>query len=251
MDINRKPLQGLCNIIRFNRHFYLIAGTALFCVWLFHRELPSSLRAPLLGLSCLAAAAIAVSLLVSWYVYDRSDIYRLRWLQPPEPSDILNIHAGFDETSAIIRALCPESRLVVCDFYDPKRHTEISIRRARKAYPPTEATISVSSGYLPFPDRSFGVAVVFMSAHEIRNARERSIFFGEIRRVMRPGGRIFVTEHLRDLPNFLAYTVGFFHFYGRSAWLRTFSIAGLTLVKELKTTPFISTFELHPDGNTY
>ncbi len=37
-------------------------------------------------------------------------------------------------------------------------------------------------------------------------------FFNELNRVLKPNGQIVVTEHLRDLNNFLAYNIGFFHF---------------------------------------
>lgn len=46
----------------------------------------------------------SVSLLVSYYVYDLSDLYKLNWLHElvanlKRDLKIVNIHAGFDETS--------------------------------------------------------------------------------------------------------------------------------------------------------
>jgi hypothetical protein len=49
---------------------------------------------------------------------------------------------------------------------------------------------------------------------------------------------------LRDLPNFMAYNIGYFHFLSKASWLDTFEKTQLTLKTELKITPFISTFLL-------
>jgi hypothetical protein len=59
-----------------------------------------------------------------------------------------------------------------------------------------------------------------------------------------------VTEHLRDPANFLAYTIGFLHFHSRRTWLDTFQSAGLRVEREVKTTPFVTTFFLAKDGNS-
>jgi len=75
-----------------------------------------------------------------------------------------------------------------------------------------------------------------------------SFFFKEIKRILRPDGKIFVTEHLRDLPNFLAYSIGFFHFHSKKSWLRTFTDAELHVQKQIKQTPFITTFILQKYG---
>ena len=82
------------------------------------------------------------------------------------------------------------------------------------------------------------------AAHEIRDEAERIAFFKELRRVLEKGGAILVTEHLRNGANFLAYQIGFLHFYARPAWLRVFRQAGLQLVKQVNHTPFITTFML-------
>lgn len=248
MDLNRKPYQGVLNIVRFNWHFYLIAGGVLASVVLLHDRLP--LPYLILSGAFLVLLTLVISLLVSYYVYDISDLYELNWLEGAAGQSILNINAGFDETSAIVRRKFPHAKLTICDFYDPARHTEVSIRRARKAYPPAPATLAVDTENLPFADRTFDRILAILSAHEIRDAVERVRFFRELRRTLKPTGRIFVTEHLRDRNNFLAYTVGFLHFHSRRTWLTTFDRAGLILVREIKTTPFITTFVLARHGST-
>jgi ubiquinone/menaquinone biosynthesis C-methylase UbiE len=167
------------------------------------------------------------------------------------PSKILNINAGFDETSSIIQTKYPKAELIVCDFYDPQKHTEISIARARKAYPPYPKTIQISTNQLPFADNTFDVITIIFAAHEIRDDEERVLFFKELGRIIKPSGKIIVTEHLRDLNNFLAYNIGFFHFLPKTKWLSTFSESNLDILMETKSTSFIRHFTLHKNGNSH
>jgi hypothetical protein len=243
----RAAFQGVWNIVRFNWHFYVLAGVLIAFLVTASRFLPDSIRPIASVLYVATVTAMAVSLSVSLYVYDLSGLYRFAWLRSLEinaDSCVVNINAGFDETSELIKALHPSTELIVLDFYDPARHTEVSIKRARRAYPPYPGTQSISTASLPLPDHSADCVLLLMSAHEIRSEDERSRFFKEIARIAKPTGKIAVTEHLRDVPNFLAYNIGFFHFFSQNAWQRTFAQAGLQVTQKIKTTPFVSTFLL-------
>mgnify|MGYP005811842109 CR=1 FL=1 len=249
MATNRTRFQGLSNIVRFNWHFYLIAGFLIVVLTIFSEIFPTQFQDVFFWIGLFSGLSILVSLVVSHYIYDRSDLYEMTWFDDPGYCRILNINAGFDETSHIIRKKAPNSYLTICDFYDPSKHTEVSIKRARKAFPPEPETIKVETEKLPFATGSFDIIFVTFSAHEIRDARERHMFFREINRVANSDCRIYVTEHLRDFFNFAAYTVGFFHFYSRNNWLNCFAGAKLKVIREQKTTLFITTFILGKDGD--
>ena len=252
MEKMRKPFQGVGNIIRFNWHFYLLALVAVAAILLLdyytHGAYPFFKNILLL----LIIGSTGITLLVSMYVYDFSGLYQFKWIKNTggDISTIVNINAGFDETSALLKEKFEGSELIVLDFYDPALHTEISIERARKAYPPYPGTRLVKTNHLPLEDSSADRIFVILSAHEIRNKAEQVLFFGELERILKPGGEIAVTEHLRDWPNFLAYNMGFFHFHSKKSWYRTFQQAGLDLAKEIKITPFITTFMLKKNGIT-
>jgi|SRR5690606_4861702 len=248
MELKRKPIQGVSNIIRFNWHFYLMAFFVFVILFLLKNQFSPQIQTLLNVGIAVAILTLIISLLVSYYVYDLSDLYQLKWIENANDKKILNINAGFDETSEIITNKFPQADLTICDFYNPKKHTEISIKRARRAYPPNPKTITVSTDKLPFSENTFDQSFAILSAHEIRNENERVLFFKELNRVTK--GQIFVTEHLRDFNNFMAYTIGVFHFHSRQAWLKTFRQANLTVTKEIKTTPFITTFVLDKNGNT-
>jgi SAM-dependent methyltransferase len=244
----RKPLQGLRNIIRFNWHFYALAFGLALAVGAAALVLPAPLSyIGWVGLG-LILAPVLVSLAVSTYVYDYAGLYELGWLPAriaPAPGvKLLTISAGFDELTPLLAQSWPAEQLLAVDFYDPARHTEVSIKRARQAYPPVPGTLRVSTDALPLPTHSVDYALAFLAAHEVRDPAERAAFFREIGRVLKPAGEIIVVEHLRDAANFLAYTIGFFHFHSRRAWRATFRAAGLQVAQEINITPFPTAFIL-------
>jgi len=249
----RKPLQGVWNIIRFNWHFYLLAFGLVLLMLLFRKNLDEILLLSVDILLFLIVGSTLISLLVSCYIYDFSDLYKLSWLDDllnKDEGKIININAGFDETSNLLTRKYEFSELLVFDFYDPSKHTEISIKRARKAYPPFPNTQPLNTNQFPLQNNSVDKIFAILSAHEIRNEEERITFFKELHRVLTAKGQIIVTEHLRDTANFLAYNVGFFHFHSKPTWLRTFEASGLGVASEIKITPFITTFILDKNGTT-
>jgi len=251
MEKIRKPFQGVWNIVRFNWHFYVLSFGVLLLLLLFSNYTNSTFRPYLFIVGLLIFLPTFISLSVSYYVYDLSGLYNLNWVSDfidTKTNTIININAGFDETSILLKDRFPNSELLVFDFYDPKKHTEVSIKRARKAYALFPNTKSVTATNLPTLDNSADKIFVIFAAHEIRNEQERLEFFKELKRVLKPTGQIFITEHLRDFPIFLAYNIGFLHFYSKQSWLQVFQLAELTLKSEEKITPFISKFTLTKYG---
>lgn len=252
MDKMRKSFQGVWNIVRFNWHFYILAFVTVVILLLLRNNLTGGLRTTAIVIATLILVSTLISLTVSFYIYDISNLYRLTWLDKfsINESKIVNIHAGFDETSNLLKSKFANSELLVLDFYDPRKHTEVSIRRARKAFPPFPNTQNISTTHLPLQDDSADQVFAILSAHEIRNDEERIYFFKELKRVLATEGKIIVTEHLQDTANFLAYSIGFFHFHSRKTWVNTFQSAGLTIADEIKVTPFITIFIIEKNGTT-
>ncbi len=246
--MRRHALQGVWTVVRFNWHLHM-AALALAAVFLttawFVTGVPALLSA-LIGFGILAS--ITLSLAATWWAYDASGLYRMNWLldEMDGARVAANLHAGFDETSPLLETSFPDASWHVFDFYDPAKHTEISIRRARKAHPPSHNTISVSTDAIPLADGTIDRALLFLAAHEIRDHNERVGFFREIRRALRADGRVIVTEHLRDFANIAVYSLGAWHFHTRGEWLQTFEAAGFQVVLTFSNNPFITTFVLEP-----
>lgn len=247
MNNNRKPLEGVYNIIRFNWHFYAYSIPVILFIaymgWYFSGVV-SILH---FAAAALAASSILISLLVSWYIYDSSNLYTLNWLDGldiPQHKRIVNINAGFDETSTLLQNKYQGSVLEVFDFYDPKKHTEVSIERARKAYPPYPGTIQIDTGNLLSEKEIYDIIFLILSVHEIRNNSERIRFFSQLKASLKPNGRIIIVEHQRDIVNFLAFNIGFMHFHSPDTWLENFSSAGLKVAEAKKLTPFLNIYSL-------
>ncbi|HEX7845720.1 MAG TPA: methyltransferase domain-containing protein [Chitinophagaceae bacterium] len=243
----RRKFQGALNILSFNRHFYY-AGIAILSMWITGYIFIG--WAPLLFwiITIAFLYGLFVPLFVSAYVYDYSGYYSLNWLknfvsETDNARLVVNIHAGFDETSFLIKDKFQSANLRVFDFYNAEKHTEPAIVRARKVsltYPDTEI---IMSNKIPLADNSADIIFLLSAVHEIRSNDEKVIFLKECHRVCKPTGKIIMTEHLRDFPNFLAFSVGFTHFFSRNTWKKAFSRAGFTQFNEKKFTPFMSIFQ--------
>jgi SAM-dependent methyltransferase len=243
---SRRNFQGVLNILSFNRHYYfwgLVILTALFASRMF-------IEWNNIVFWIIVAAflyGLIMPLIVSAYVYDFSGYYTLNWLNGvikngEEKKSFISINAGFDETSFIIKNKFPEADLKVFDFYNAKRHTEPAIKRARKVslvYPNTQ---QIPSDYIPLENNSVDVVFLLSAAHEIRSHEEKVRFLKECHRLCKQDGQVIMVEHLRDFPNFVAFSVGFTHFFSRSKWKNAFERAGFSSFSEKKFTPFMSVF---------
>ena len=246
MQLKRRKFQGVLNILSFNRHYYvfglivlaILFGCRVFVGWsdIFFWFM---IAAFLYGL--------IMPLIVSAYVYDFSGYYHFDWLNQvidsnKHPKLIVNIHAGFDETSFIIKNRFPLADLKVFDFYDAEQHTEPAIKRARRVSLVYPGTRHIASNLIPMEDNSADIVFLLSAVHEIRSNEEKTLFLKECRRVCKADGKIIMVEHLRDFPNFLAFSVGFTHFFSRSTWQKVFNLAGFSAFQEIKFTPFMSVF---------
>lgn len=246
MEIKRKRFQGVVNILSFNRHYYVFGVIALALI--ISSKLIFNWSNTLFYLFLLTFIyGLSMPLFISAYVYDFSGFYNFDWLKKMNIEDStekfnLNINAGFDETSYIIKNILPQSKLQAFDFYNSKKHTESAIVRARKVSLVFPNTQHINSKSIPLSDNSVDTIFLLSAVHEIRENNERLQFLKECRRVCKPNGNVIMVEHLRDIPNFIAFTIGFTHFFSKNTWKKGFEDAGFTSFKEIKFTPFISIF---------
>ncbi|MFS4491991.1 class I SAM-dependent methyltransferase [Maribacter sp. 2308TA10-17] len=250
MEIKRRKFQGVLNILSFNRHFYVIGliVLAIISIGLMLLKVPTFFTWIIVGAFLYGLIA---PLIVSAYVYDFSGYYDFNWLKTlklkdSEPKQLININAGFDETSFILDSNFPNSDLKVFDFYDAKRHTEPAIIRARKVSLVYPNTTQIKADEIPLSDTSVDLIFLLSAVHEIRSHKEKVAFLKECHRICKPNGKVITVEHLRDIPNFFAFSIGFTHFFSRKAWKKAFKEAGFSSFEETKFTAFMSIFNCAP-----
>lgn len=232
----RGRFAGVRMILRYNWPLYLTG----MCTTAVGAAVAASPRRPLLraagaGVGLGAGWLAVASLAATWWVYDRSDLYRWTWLSrsiPAPPQRVLIVHAGLDEASAPVRAMWPAAEVEAVDVHGGVGATTASLRRARAAGV-THASVGTHA------QSDADVVVAFLAAHELRTAEGRTALVSRVRSSLRPGGLLLLVEHVRDLANALVYGPAVGHFYPVAEWRRTIREGGLRLVREERITPFV------------
>ena len=187
-----------------------------------------------------------VSLLVSSYIYDKSALVSGRWVPGLLGSQVrtwATVHAGLD-AEVQLDAVMPGQCVARLDIFDGRVMASPSITRARGITAVTQVATSCAPTSLALEDESCDALVIAFTAHEIRDRVAREAFFDELGRVLRPGGKALLVEHLRDFPNFLAFGPGFLHFVARAEWLRLAAHAKLAVASETRITPWVMALAL-------
>ena len=250
MEVKRRKFQGVLNILIFKSHYYMIFLAFLGLLLVVHVLMEWHYLVFWLIIAAFLYGLV-MPLIVSAYVYDFSGYYKFLWLKNIVREDetvrlIININAGFDETSFMLKNKFPGSDLQVYDFYNDTQHTEPAIKRARKVSSVYPNTQQIASNSIPLKDDTVDIVFLLSAAHEIRSHEEKIQFLKECHRVCKTNGKVIMVEHLRDFPNFLAFSVGFTHFFSRDTWKNAFERAKFTSFQESKFTPFMSIFKCCP-----
>jgi len=247
--MKRSRFQGIVNVLRFNWPFYAMGVVAsLVGLTLAALALKGKWQEVAFVLVGLGLLSMIISIIITHFVYDRSGLYSLDWLADSlkqsgyrsHPEHIINLTAGFDETTLLLRQRFPAARVSPVDFYDAARHTEPSIARAQKLYPAPPETRQIQCEQLVQQLDSADIVVAFFSLHEVRNRDERIKCLKQIAQLIGETGRLVLVEHFRDLPNLIAYTFGVLHFHARSTWLQDIHAAHLTISHSATQTPWVN-----------
>lgn len=238
----------MLTIARFNWPFYL-GAVVVIIIALAGLFLLSGAWKVVSGFALAGAAYFLFgSLCVSHLVYDRSDLYRWGWLrrafQGANIQQAVFCYSGFDEASTELRHVFGSVQWQVLDHFDAEHMTEPSIHRARVMFPPSPGTLPSRYDAWPAAPASADAVLGLLAIHELRSEAERSAWFTECRRCLRQGGRVILVEHMRDVPNFIAFGPGFLHFHSPVSWTRCWESAGFHSIEQFRVTPFVRVFVL-------
>lgn len=251
----RGKWDGVMTIARLNWPFYAVATVVFFVsAWGF-MACAASVAKLLYGISFLGAGYFLLgSLWVSHQVYDRSDLYRWGWLDRAllgaTRGAFIASYSGFDDSSQSLREQLRDVSWLVLDHFDTKQMTEASIRRARRFYPPAANTVQAPFDQWPVGDASVDGVFGLLSIHELRSESERTAWFAEANRSLKPKGRVVLAEHTRDLANALAFGPGVLHFHSCASWRRCWEQAGFHARDEFRVSRWVRIFVLEPKPNT-
>jgi hypothetical protein len=233
-----RGMKGALEIVRFNWPTYVLAIVVMAACLL---VLPQGGWLALLAVAALLGTVYltVASIVVSHWVYDRSPIADWTWLPSwlASPARSLAVQAGFDATDGRLATLLPPE-ITVVDLYGTPGVGGASVERARRRHPPDGPVLPA----LPTDADGCDVAVAAFALHEIHDADARTSCFRSLAHALVPGGRLLVVEHLRDVPNLLAFGPGAFHFLPEREWRRCGDAAGLRLARSESITPFVRAF---------
>jgi SAM-dependent methyltransferase len=229
------PMAGTVKVVRFNWPKYLAVLVILVTAAAASTaRAPEIVSGPLWAIGICGGVWTATSLLATWWVYDHRRVYEHLATGLAEAGQWATVHAGFDDAS---RALGKSIG------HPPVAEVEImvqpgpSLRRARHLgrRPPTSHPVDE----LPLATTCLDSIFLTFAAHEIRDLDSQRGLFRELHRALRPGGRLVITEHARDLANFAVYGPGAFHFQPLATWVTRAAEAGLSPESDAAITPFV------------
>jgi SAM-dependent methyltransferase len=192
---------------------------------------PGWIRYPLWAVCAPGLVWTLTSVAATWWVYDHRKVYEQLAAGLPDAGQWAAVHAGFDDSLPALRAAIGRPPATVGEI---AIRPGASLRRARKlSRASTAAGLSLTAGSL---DSIF----VTFAVHEVRGTSGQRALFAALRRALRPGGRLIITEHSRDAANFAVYGLGALHFQPLATWYARAAEAGLAEANHRDITPFVT-----------
>jgi hypothetical protein len=228
-------LTGTIKVVRFNWPKYLGALAVLAAALAAGvADVPPLTSTSLWAVGTLGLLWSVTSLAATWWVYDHRRVYGYLTSGLGDVGRWATVHAGFDDATAPLQAQVGRPPAAVVELAPPSGP---SLRRARRSNKHRSARSSCDTRTLA--NETLDTIFVTFAAHEVRALGPQRSMFVELHQALRPGGRLVITEHLRDLSNFAVFGPGSFHFQPAATWYRRSAEVGLHLESDLAITPWV------------
>lgn len=142
-----------------------------------------------------------------------------------EDARIADVHVGTYRATWNYSELLPQARVSSIDVWDERYHGEKALYDVRRLEAPTLEEhpgvefLKGSVQALPLEDESVDAVTLGFGIHEIPKDK-RDLLFQEVRRVLKPGGRLAMYERGWNVLNYFVFGPGMFHFTRTSDWVR-------------------------------
>jgi SAM-dependent methyltransferase len=232
-------VEGTAQVVRFNWPKYLSAAAIVASAVIASIVGAPELVVDLLWAACTPGLTWTVtSLVATWWVYDHRRVYEQLTAGLAGVGEWAAVHAGFDRSAAVLRASIGRHPAAVAEIAVAPGP---SLRRARRlsGHPAAGPPARGLAGGLPLAQGSLDSIFITFAVHEVRDLAGQRALFGELRDALRPGGRLVITEHPRDLATFAVYGPGATHFQPLATWLARAAEAGLSIDGHATITPFV------------
>lgn len=234
---------GTAQVVRFNWPKYVAAFVVLAAAVASTTVLdaPAVIAVPMVATAGLGAFWTITSLAATWWAYDHHRVYERLSAGLSPVRRWASVHAGFDDATSQLAATIGHPPTAVIEL-QLHQSTSASLRRARAGQAAAAGALGSRPEHLPVGDGALDTVFLTFAAHEVRDPGAQRALFAELRRALPAGGRLVVTEHLRDLANLAVYGPGAFHFQPARTWHRHAAEAGLVLVDDMPISPFVHRF---------
>ncbi len=184
------------------------------------------------GLGVIGLIMLAYSLVGLYRMYGhpaRQYVRRLLELGDVRgPVAVADLHIGTYRHAYALADALPEATITTVDVWNVKGPpAEHAIQDVRDLEPPPThhpriRALRADEFALPLPDASFDVVVLGFGTHEIPNDGPLQKVFAEVRRVLKPGGKVLMFEHGYDFHNYLIFGPVINHVTRKDQWLALF-----------------------------
>lgn len=160
----------------------------------------------------------------TWWRYATSS-FDGGWGGFGEQVAIADLHIGTWRTSHLLSELLPRAAVWSVNCWDDAQPpAEANVRQLHELEPaprrPPFALLATAGGAVPLPDAPCDAVVMGFGIHEIPAGGARERLFDEARRILKPGGKLLLFEHLVDLESFVIFGPGIDHWPRRRDWLQ-------------------------------
>jgi ubiquinone/menaquinone biosynthesis C-methylase UbiE len=121
---------------------------------------------------------------------------------------LANIDFGLRQQALLLSRQLTTGKITVIDIYNPQLTSDSGLARARRMAPSAKKDPRLSwydgqFNLLPLPDKSVEAVFMFQILSEFSQQGDRQVLLREVRRILKPNGRLLIAEQTASWLNWL------------------------------------------------